>query len=515
MQEERKEEEEDEGGDSDGDGGGLGRGEVPREGHQLRKEARPSGAHARHLRQLIHDHDQRHTREITDQDRPREEIGDEAQPGRPRHHAQQPDRDRQRGRQYGISPRIPGGDRRDHRGGHQRGRRLRPDRQQPRRAEQRVQHQSGQNRPQTGDRRQPRHGRVRHDLRHEIRHDGHTRQQVAAQPGALVTGEDSDSRRARHQTTPPWIAGSGVLRHEAPLPRRFKIPPTLSRPREPKVPPRRHPLPPGVSARSPSTGPGRAGWLKHSKPRARHVVFEGQSKRCREPLGLERRAARRTKIRSIHGPAPHRSAQRLTFVQLSRGAGRVPPADEEVADRDLVSGCPGCSRHGEAETCSTGLYPADRPAWSSALSTTERAHFIQCSRAVRVRPPVVRLDADVPKAFVLVQLIAITRGSPSSVAELGDPGMAVVICPSGQRRGHRRSSWFAKTTKDQAVAAGHSVGVERWQAMFEGLMERVAGRFARVAPRRRARSLAVGGSSRACDASGGSMRLYVRQCKPR
>lgn len=138
------------------------------------------------------------------------------------------------------------------------------------------------------------------------------------------------------------------------------------------------------------------------------------------------------------------------------------------------------------------------------MATTERAHFIQCSRAVRVRPPVVRLDADVPKAFVLVQLIAITRGSPSSVAELGDPGMAVVICPSGQRCGHRRSSWFAKTTKDQAVAAGHSVGVERWQAMFEGLMERVAGRFARVAPRRRARSLAVGGSSRACDASGGS-----------
>lgn len=42
------------------------------------------------------------------------------------------------------------------------------------------------------------------------------------------------------------------------------------------------------------------------------------------------------------------------------------------------------------------------------------------------------------------------------------------------------------------MAAGHSVDVERWQAMFEGLMGRVAGRFARVEPRRRARSLVLG-----------------------
>lgn len=42
------------------------------------------------------------------------------------------------------------------------------------------------------------------------------------------------------------------------------------------------------------------------------------------------------------------------------------------------------------------------------------------------------------------------------------------------------------------MAAGHSVDVERRQAMFEGLMGRVAGRFARVEPRRRARSLVLG-----------------------
>ena len=42
------------------------------------------------------------------------------------------------------------------------------------------------------------------------------------------------------------------------------------------------------------------------------------------------------------------------------------------------------------------------------------------------------------------------------------------------------------------MAASHSVDVERWQAMSEGLMGRVAGRFARVEPRRRARSLVLG-----------------------
>jgi SRSO17 transposase len=42
------------------------------------------------------------------------------------------------------------------------------------------------------------------------------------------------------------------------------------------------------------------------------------------------------------------------------------------------------------------------------------------------------------------------------------------------------------------VAAGHSVDAVRWQAMFEALMSRVAGRFARVEPRRRARALVLG-----------------------
>lgn len=42
------------------------------------------------------------------------------------------------------------------------------------------------------------------------------------------------------------------------------------------------------------------------------------------------------------------------------------------------------------------------------------------------------------------------------------------------------------------MAAGHNVDVERWQAMFEGLMARGPGQFARVEPRHRARSLVLG-----------------------
>jgi SRSO17 transposase len=50
------------------------------------------------------------------------------------------------------------------------------------------------------------------------------------------------------------------------------------------------------------------------------------------------------------------------------------------------------------------------------------------------------------------------------------------------------------TTKDQTVAAGHSVEVApaRWQELFDEVMGRVAGRFARVDLRRRARAFVRG-----------------------
>jgi SRSO17 transposase len=51
-----------------------------------------------------------------------------------------------------------------------------------------------------------------------------------------------------------------------------------------------------------------------------------------------------------------------------------------------------------------------------------------------------------------------------------------------------------RTTEDQTVAAGHSLDVDpaRWQAALEELLGRIAGRFGRVEPRRRARAFVHG-----------------------
>jgi SRSO17 transposase len=48
------------------------------------------------------------------------------------------------------------------------------------------------------------------------------------------------------------------------------------------------------------------------------------------------------------------------------------------------------------------------------------------------------------------------------------------------------------TLDDLAVAAGHSVDPARWLVLFDELMGRIAGRFWRVEPRRRARALVLG-----------------------
>jgi SRSO17 transposase len=47
-------------------------------------------------------------------------------------------------------------------------------------------------------------------------------------------------------------------------------------------------------------------------------------------------------------------------------------------------------------------------------------------------------------------------------------------------------------TNDETVAAGHSVDLARWRVSFEALMDRIAGRFARVEPRLRAGRLVLG-----------------------
>src|SRR5829696_5134984 len=48
------------------------------------------------------------------------------------------------------------------------------------------------------------------------------------------------------------------------------------------------------------------------------------------------------------------------------------------------------------------------------------------------------------------------------------------------------------TTEDHTVAAGHSVTPTSWQTALEELLGRVAGRFARVEPRRRAKAFVRG-----------------------
>jgi hypothetical protein len=48
------------------------------------------------------------------------------------------------------------------------------------------------------------------------------------------------------------------------------------------------------------------------------------------------------------------------------------------------------------------------------------------------------------------------------------------------------------THDDLAVAAGLSVDSGRWREQFDELMGRIAGRFARVEPRRRAREFVLG-----------------------
>jgi hypothetical protein len=53
-------------------------------------------------------------------------------------------------------------------------------------------------------------------------------------------------------------------------------------------------------------------------------------------------------------------------------------------------------------------------------------------------------------------------------------------------------AWFVTTHDYPAVAAGLSVDPARWREQFEELMGRIAGRFGRVEPRRRARAFVLG-----------------------
>ena len=61
-----------------------------------------------------------------------------------------------------------------------------------------------------------------------------------------------------------------------------------------------------------------------------------------------------------------------------------------------------------------------------------------------------------------------------------------------RRDGHRYPSWFVKTTKNAAVAVGHTLDPGRAESLFRDLMGHVAGRFGRVEPRRTAERMVRG-----------------------
>ncbi|MGW7261605.1 hypothetical protein [Streptomyces sp. NPDC054834] len=73
----------------------------------------------------------------------------------------------------------------------------------------------------------------------------------------------------------------------------------------------------------------------------------------------------------------------------------------------------------------------------------------------------------------------------------GTPGQIVVLL-AGTGAGAAIDDHRGAKTEDQTVAAGHSIDPACWLDVFEVLMGRIAGRFARVEPRRRARALVLG-----------------------
>ena len=61
-----------------------------------------------------------------------------------------------------------------------------------------------------------------------------------------------------------------------------------------------------------------------------------------------------------------------------------------------------------------------------------------------------------------------------------------------RRDGHRYSSWFVKSTKNAAVAVGHTLDPGRAESLFRELMGEIAGRFGRVEPPRTAERMVSG-----------------------
>ncbi len=156
---------------------------------------------AGHLAQLAGDHDDGDAGHVADQDRPRQQVADEPDAQDAGQQRIQADEQRERCREGGVADRIPRRERREHRGRHQGGGRLRADRQQSRRADQRVEHHRHDDDREPRLRWQSRQRRVRHHLRDEVGRDGDAAHEVAAQVAAVVVQQALHSDVAGHSPT--------------------------------------------------------------------------------------------------------------------------------------------------------------------------------------------------------------------------------------------------------------------------------------------------------------------------
>ena len=149
--------------------------------------------------ELAGHHDQRDPGHVADQNRPRQQIGEESQAQQSAGQADRTDQYGQHCRQRRIAATVPRCQGRQCRRGHQRGRGLRTGGEVARRSHQRVDHQRQQRRPQPRHRGQSRDGGIRHCLRNEVGRHSQAGHDIAAQPGSPVAEELRQSGRRRGQ----------------------------------------------------------------------------------------------------------------------------------------------------------------------------------------------------------------------------------------------------------------------------------------------------------------------------
>ena len=167
----------------------------PGQGAHLGEESLAVDGGAGQPAQLVSDHDQRDPGHVADQHRPRQQVGEKAEPDQSGHQAHQSHQCGEHRRQHRVADRVANGQRRQRGCRHQGRGRLRTGREIARRSQDRVDRQRQQRRPQTGYRRQTGHRRIGHRLRHQISRHGDPGQQITAQPGPAVVAELGQSGR--------------------------------------------------------------------------------------------------------------------------------------------------------------------------------------------------------------------------------------------------------------------------------------------------------------------------------